>query len=165
MSSTVLLLEQIAGLALGSMITWKTSSLARQDRDIMIPEPWAVCFIAIHLHWSDNYKAKEGEKNQWLFFRIEIFKDKILANQVSQAHEWYLVVLTMSPLFDLLFWADREEDGLFADDDEEEEAQLGVPKQFYYDEYDDPYDILKMMMNYVDNDAGTCLHLATKVSW
>jgi len=58
---------------------------------------------------------------------------------------------------------DREEDGLFGDD-EEEEAQLGVPKQFYYDEYDDPYDILKMMMNYVDNDAGTCLHLATKVS-
>ena len=41
---------------------------------------------------------------------------------------------------------------------------MGVPKQFYYDEYDDPYDILKMMMNYVDNDAGTCLHLATKVS-
>lgn len=58
---------------------------------------------------------------------------------------------------------DREEDGLFGDD-EEEEDQLGVPKQFYYDEYDDPYDILKMMMNYVDNDAGTCLHLATKVS-
>lgn len=106
-------------------------------------------------------KQKKGKKNQWLFFRIEILKTK----QVSQAHEWYLVVLTMSPLFDLLFWADREEDGLFADDDEEEEAQLGVPKQFYYDEYDDPYDILKMMMNYVDNDAGTCLHLATKVSW
>lgn len=61
------------------------------------------------------------------------------------------------------FSIDREEDGLFGDD-EEEEAQLGVPKQFYYDEYDDPYDILKMMMNYVDNDAGTCLHLATKVS-
>ncbi|XP_073248939.1 uncharacterized protein [Porites lutea] len=59
----------------------------------------------------------------------------------------------------------REEDGLFADDDEEEEAQLGVPKQFYYDEYDDPYDILKMMMNYVDNDAGTCLHLATKLGY
>ena len=39
---TVLLLEQIAGLALGSMITWKTSSLARQDRDIMVPEPWVV---------------------------------------------------------------------------------------------------------------------------
>lgn len=58
----------------------------------------------------------------------------------------------------------REEDGLFGDD-EEEEAQLGVPKQFYYDEYDDPYDILKMMMNYVDNDAGTCLHLATKLSY
>lgn len=106
-------------------------------------------------------KQKKGKKNQWLFFRIEILKTK----QVSQAHEWYLVVLTMSPLFDLLFGADREEDGLFADDDEEEEAQLGVPKQFYYDEYDDPYDILKMMMNYVDNDAGTCLHLATKVSW
>ena len=63
----------------------------------------------------------------------------------------------------LFFSIDREEDGLFGDD-EEEEAQLGVPKQFYYDEYDDPYDILKMMMNYVDNDAGTCLHLATKVS-
>ena len=62
-----------------------------------------------------------------------------------------------------IFSIDREEDGLFGDD-EEEEAQLGVPKQFYYDEYDDPYDILKMMMNYVDNDAGTCLHLATKVS-
>lgn len=61
------------------------------------------------------------------------------------------------------FLIDREEDGLFGDD-EEEEDQLGVPKQFYYDEYDDPYDILKMMMNYVDNDAGTCLHLATKVS-
>ncbi|KAJ7365528.1 hypothetical protein OS493_005640 [Desmophyllum pertusum] len=58
----------------------------------------------------------------------------------------------------------REEDGLFGDDDEEE-AQLGVPKQFYYDEYDDPYDILKMMMNYVDNDAGTCLHLATKLGY
>lgn len=58
----------------------------------------------------------------------------------------------------------REEDGLFGDDDEDEEAELGVPKQFYYDEYDDPYDILKVMMNYVDNDAGTCLHLATKVS-
>ena len=42
MSSTVLLLEQIAGLALGSMITRKTSSLARQDRDIMVPEPWVV---------------------------------------------------------------------------------------------------------------------------
>ena len=62
-----------------------------------------------------------------------------------------------------LHLTDREEDGLFGDD-EEEEAQLGVPKQFYYDEYDDPYDILKMMMNYVDSDAGTCLHLATKVS-
>ena len=42
MSSTVLLLEQIAGLALGSMITWKTFSLARQDCDIMIPEPWVL---------------------------------------------------------------------------------------------------------------------------
>lgn len=63
----------------------------------------------------------------------------------------------------VFFSIDREEDGLFGDD-EEEEVQLGVPKQFYYDEYDDPYDILKMMMNYVDNDAGTCLHLATKVS-
>ena len=107
---------------------------------------------------------------QYIYIEVIILlhrglKDKILANQVSQAHECCLVVLTMSPLFDLLFWADREEDGLFADDDEEEEAQLGVPKQFYYDEYDDPYDILKMMMNYVDNDAGTCLHLATKVSW
>lgn len=107
---------------------------------------------------------------QYIYVEVIVFshrdlKDKILANQVSQAHEWYLVVLTMSPLLDLLFWTDREEDGLFADDDEEEEAQLGVPKQFYYDEYDDPYDILKMMMNYVDNDAGTCLHLATKVSW
>lgn len=60
----------------------------------------------------------------------------------------------------------REEDGLFGDEeDEEEEAQLGVPKQFYYDEYDDPYDILKMMLNYVDNDAGTCLHLATKLGY
>lgn len=68
-------------------------------------------------------------------------------------------------MLDVLYFfsIDREEDGLFGDD-EEEEAQLGVPKQFYYDEYDDPYDILKMMMNYVDNDAGTCLHLATKVS-
>ena len=88
-----------------------------------------------------------------------------MANQVSQAHELYPVISTISPLFYLLFWTDREEDGLFGDDDEEEEAQLGVPKQFYYDEYDDPFDILKMMMNYVDNDAGTCLHLATKVSW
>lgn len=59
----------------------------------------------------------------------------------------------------------REEDGLFGDDDEDEEAELGVPKQFYYDEYDDPYDILKVMMNYVDNDAGTCLHLATKLGY
>ena len=36
--------------------------------------------------------------------------------------------------------------------------------QAYYDEFDDPYDILKMMLNYVDNDAGTCLHLASKVN-
>lgn len=76
-------------------------------------------------------------QQQWCYFKIT---------------RYYLQILT-----------DREEDGLFGDD-EEEEAQLGVPKQFYYDEYDDPYDILKMMMNYVDNDAGTCLHLATKVS-
>ena len=69
----------------------------------------------------------------------------------------------MCTCFIFIFSIDREEDGLFGDD-EEEEAQLGVPKQFYYDEYDDPYDILKMMMNYVDNDAGTCLHLATKVT-
>lgn len=28
---------------------------------------------------------------------------------------------------------------------------------------DNPYDILRVMLNYVDNDAGTALHLATKV--
>ena len=73
------------------------------------------------------------------------------------------VILEINNMLRCFFLIDREEDGLFGDD-EEEEAQLGVPKQFYYDEYDDPYDILKMMMNYVDNDAGTCLHLATKVN-
>lgn len=44
-------------------------------------------------------------------------------------------------MLNVFFLIDREEDGLFGDD-EEEEDQLGVPKQFYYDEYDDPYDIL-----------------------
>jgi hypothetical protein len=29
---------------------------------------------------------------------------------------------------------------------------------------DNPYDILRVMLNYVDDDAGTALHLATKVS-
>jgi len=77
-------------------------------------------------------------------------------------YDVHMFYFTMLECF-VFFLIDREEDGLFGDD-EEEEAQLGVPKQFYYDEYDDPYDILKMMMNYVDNDAGTCLHLATKVS-
>ena len=28
---------------------------------------------------------------------------------------------------------------------------------------DNPYDILRVMLNYVDDDAGTALHLATKV--
>lgn len=56
---------------------------------------------------------------------------------------------------------DREEDGLFGDNDEELDPQT---MQAYYDEFDDPYDILKMMLNYVDNDAGTCLHLASKVN-
>lgn len=69
-------------------------------------------------------------------------------------------------MFDVLyfFFIDREEDGLFGDD-EEEEVQLGVFKQFYYDEYDDFYDILKMMMNYVDNDVGICFYFVIKVSF
>ena len=48
---------------------------------------------------------------------------------------------------------------MFGDEDEEGDLGPKVP----YDYYDDPFDILRMMLNYVDNDAGTCLHLATKV--
>ena len=48
---------------------------------------------------------------------------------------------------------------MFGDDEEDGDSGNKVP----YDYYDDPFDILRMMLNYVDNDAGTCLHLATKV--
>lgn len=39
-----------------------------------------------------------------------------------------------------------------------------MARQRYFEEYTDPYDILKLILNYVDSDAGTCLHLATKVN-
>lgn len=54
----------------------------------------------------------------------------------------------------------REEGELFGDDEENDP----LARQRYFEEYYDPYDILKVMMNYVDSDAGTCLHLATKVT-
>lgn len=59
------------------------------------------------------------------------------------------------------FFLVREEGELFGDDEEENDP---MARQRYFEEYYDPYDILKVMMNYVDSDAGTCLHLATKVT-
>ena len=58
-----------------------------------------------------------------------------------------------------LCFSDRGEDEMFGDDEEDGDSGNKVP----YDYYDDPFDILRLMLNYVDNDAGTCLHLATKV--
>ncbi|EDO27977.1 predicted protein, partial [Nematostella vectensis] len=53
----------------------------------------------------------------------------------------------------------REEGELFGDDEDNDP----LARQRYFEEYTDPYDILKLILNYVDSDAGTCLHLATKM--
>ncbi|XP_048586466.1 uncharacterized protein LOC5504174 [Nematostella vectensis] len=55
----------------------------------------------------------------------------------------------------------REEGELFGDDEDNDP----LARQRYFEEYTDPYDILKLILNYVDSDAGTCLHLATKMGF
>ena len=74
-----------------------------------------------------------GEAGQCL---LPIWREGLICLDMIDVYMFYFKMLDVLYFFSI----DREEDGLFGDD-EEEEAQLGVPKQFYYDEYDDPYDI------------------------
>ena len=57
----------------------------------------------------------------------------------------------------------RFENGFFEDDEEETDGEDFRIKKWDEDYEDNPYDILRVMLNYIDNDAGTALHLATKV--
>lgn len=58
----------------------------------------------------------------------------------------------------------RLENGFFDDEEEEEDGEDFRIKKYDEDYDDNPYDILRVMLNYVDSDAGTALHLATKVT-
>lgn len=58
----------------------------------------------------------------------------------------------------------RFENGFFEDDEDERDGEDFRIRKWDEDYEDNPYDILRVMLNYVDNDAGTALHLATKVS-
>lgn len=57
----------------------------------------------------------------------------------------------------------RFENGFFEDDEEETDGEDFRIKKWDEDYEDNPYDILRVMLNYIDNDAGTALHLATKL--
>ena len=57
----------------------------------------------------------------------------------------------------------RFENGFFDDDEDETDGEDFRIRKWDEDYDDNPYDILRVMLNYVDNDAGTALHLATKV--
>ena len=57
----------------------------------------------------------------------------------------------------------RFENGFFEDDEDETDGEDFRIRKWDEDYEDNPYDILRVMLNYIDNDAGTALHLATKV--
>lgn len=58
----------------------------------------------------------------------------------------------------------RFENGFFEDEVEDDGAGEDFRIRKWDEDYEDnPYDILRVMLNYVDDDAGTALHLATKV--
>ena len=57
----------------------------------------------------------------------------------------------------------RLENGYFEDEEEEEDGEDIRIKKWDEDYEDNPYDLLRVILNYVDDDAGSALHLATKV--
>ena len=58
----------------------------------------------------------------------------------------------------------RLENGFFEDEEEDDENGEDFRIRKWDEDYEDnPYDISRVMLNYVDSDAGTALHLATKV--
>lgn len=58
----------------------------------------------------------------------------------------------------------RLENGFFEDEEEDDENGEDFRIRKWDEDYEDnPYDILRVMLNYVDSDAGTALHLATKL--
>ncbi|XP_028398813.1 uncharacterized protein LOC114522343 [Dendronephthya gigantea] len=57
----------------------------------------------------------------------------------------------------------RFENGFFEDDEEERDGEDFRIRKWDEDYEDNPYDILRVMLNFIDNDAGTALHLATKL--
>ncbi len=65
--------------------------------------------------------------------------------------------------FQALHFSGRFENGFFDDDDDDTDGEDFRIRKWDEDYEDNPYDILRVMLNYVDNDAGTALHLATKV--
>lgn len=95
---------------------------------------------------------------------LEMSEEKIIAESYSNLKSAILLGRTDIVRGILSTAAEsRLENGFFDDEEEEEDGEDFRIKKYDEDYDDNPYDILRVMLNYVDSDAGTALHLATKL--
>ena len=96
---------------------------------------------------------------------MQILYDPFKTPKQAFKEEWMVFSVQLGWCLKHALYLGRFENGFFEDEEDETDGEDFRIKKWDEDYEDNPYDILRVMLNYVDNDAGTALHLATKVSY